>query len=195
MKKGPSKETLQTYLSCFVEIKNALEENPRVKLTDFAHRYKIGKQPLTVLKSTGIITKNGKAGHKWTGPEPNYKMILDVLEIIRRYHAELKQRKSEQGDLFTKSKRRGWSKGSQTPKFVNPEVEKNINLWRENYQKQTADQTAIPIRIEIYDRSTAADFYETEKIKVINRSEQKQLNRTILKNIFTAIKNLFKWKK
>lgn len=191
MKKGPSKETLQTYLSCFVEMKNSLDQNPRIKLSDFASRYKIGKQPITVLKSTGVITQINR-GHKWSGPEPSFKMIMEVLEIIRRYHVDLKERKSQQGDLFKpKSKKRNYSKGSETPKFINPEVQKNIDLWRENYQNQKADQTAIPIRIEIYDRSTASEINETTN----SIDEQKEFNRSILKSIFFKFLNLFKCKK
>jgi len=199
MKKGPNKQTLNNYLSCFTEIKKGLEENPRVKLSDYADRFKIGKQPITVLKSTGVITRHGN-GHKWTGPEPSFQMILNVLEFIRQYHYDLKKRKSEQGDLFKPQPRKRHIKGTDKPKFVNPDYDKEqIEVWHRNYEKQRPDVTAIPIKT--FDRSTASEFIETASyVKQFNKEqERKELNRAILKNIFTVglkfITNLIKRKK
>jgi hypothetical protein len=199
MKKGPNKQTLNNYLSCFTEIKKGLEENPRVKLTDYANRYKIGKQPITILKNTGVITKHGN-GHKWTGPEPSFQLILDVLEMVRRYHYDLKKRKSEQGELFKPMQKKRHFKGKDTPTFFNIEVEKKqLENWRRNYESQKPDITAIPIKT--FDRSTASDLIETtEYIKRINPDQtQKEINRAILSKIFTSgiklLVNLFKRKK
>ena len=134
MKKGPNKETLNNYLSCFTEIKKGLDENPRVKLTDYANRYKIGKQPITVLKSTGVITRHGR-GHKWTGPEPSFQMILNVLELIRQYHYDLKKRKSEQGELFKPQTRKRHIKGTDKPTFLNPDYDKEQIEVSKFYEK------------------------------------------------------------
>ena len=175
-----------------------MEENPRVKLSDYADRFKIGKQPITVLKNTGVITKHGK-GHKWTGPEPSFQMILNVLELIRQYHYDLKKRKSEQGDLFKPQPRKRHTKGKDKPTFVNPDYDKEqIEVWQRNYERQRPDVTAIPIKT--FDRSTASEFIETTNyVKQFKQEQQKELNRTILKSIFTAglkiITNLFKRKK
>ena len=199
MKKGPNKETLNHYLSCFTEIKKGLDENPRVKLTDYANRYKIGKQPITVLKSTGVITRHGR-GHKWTGPEPSFQMILNVLELIRQYHYDLKKRKSEQGELFKPQTRKRHIKGTDKPTFLNPDYDKEqIEVWQRNYKKQRPDVTAIPIKT--FDSSTASEVYETtDYMKHVKpKEQQKELNRKIINSILTYgakfIINLFKRKK
>jgi hypothetical protein len=201
MKKGPNKQTLNNYLSCFTEIKKGLDENPRVKLSVYADRFKIGKQPITVLKNTGVITKHGR-GHKWTGPEPSFQMILSVLELIRLYHLDLKKRKSEQGELFKPSPKKRHTKGTQQPNFVNPEYDKQqIEVWQRNYKKQRPEITNVPI--QTFDRSTASEFVETteyvKQFKPDQKEIQNQINRAVLKNLFTAgakfITNLFKRKK
>jgi hypothetical protein len=204
MKRGPNKQTLNNYLSCLTEIKKGLEENPRVKLTDYANRYKIGKQPITVLKNTGVITRHGQ-GHKWTGPEPSFQMILNVLELIRQYHYDLKKTKSEQGELFQHKPKKSYAKGTETPTFYNTEVEKQqLENWRRNYERQQPEITNIPI--QTFDRSTASEFVESEKLLQTLRPEinpennlQKELNRAIINKVlkvgFKFIINLFKRKK
>ncbi|CAB4152830.1 hypothetical protein UFOVP611_33 [uncultured Caudovirales phage] len=204
MKKGPNKQTLNNYLSCFTDIKNGLSENPRVKLTDYATRYKIGKQPITVLKNTGVIIRHGN-GFKWVGPEPSYQLIINVLEIIRRYHYDLKKRKSDQGELFKPKEKKKHYKGKETPTFYNIEVEKQqLENWQRNYERQQPEITNIPI--QTFDRSTASEFVETEKLIQTLQPEinpgnnlQKELNRAIINKILTSgvkfIINLFKRKK
>lgn len=190
MKKGPSKNTLNNYLSCFVEIKKGLEQNPRVKLSKYAIKFKIGKQPITVLKSTGVIIKHGN-GHKWVGPEPSFNMILNVLEIIRIYHAELKQRKREQGELFTPKKVKNHSKGTENPTFINTDFDKKaVEVWRKTYEKQVGESSNIPIKT--FDRSTASEFIETlNEINQFKKVEQRKTNRAILKSILTTGVNIF----
>ena len=140
------------YMAAFMEIKRAIDDNPKCKTTEIARQFKIGQQPITMLKHHGVIEqKNGLK--KWVGQEPNVTMVIQIAEAVHNYHAELNSRKKS-GELFKKS-----NKASQAPKSVTPS-QTDLNEWKSAYNSQKAVKTDIPIRSEIYDQSTAAPIIE-----------------------------------
>ena len=145
-RKGISKQTIARYMAAFIEIKAAIDANPKCKTSIIAREFKIGQHPITMLKQLGVIEqKNGCK--KWIGNAPNVTMVIQIAEAVHNYHAELRSRKSK-GEMFTKKNR------VQATKTIEP-TQSDINEWKSRYSEQKAVKTDIPIQSAIFDKSTA----------------------------------------
>ena len=145
-RKGISKQTIARYMAAFIEIKAAIDANPKCHTSQIAREFKIGQHPITMLKQLGVIEqKNGCK--KWIGNAPNVTMVIQIAEAVHNYHAELRSRKSK-GELFTKKNR------LQATKTIEP-TQLDINEWKSRYSEQKAVKTDIPIQSAIFDKSTA----------------------------------------
>jgi hypothetical protein len=150
-RKGISKQTIARYMAAFVEIKAAIDANPKCHTSQIAKQFKIGQHPITMLKKMGVIEqKNGRK--KWIGAEPNVGMIVQIAEAVHNYHAELRSRKSN-GEMFAKKKR------VQTTKSVQP-IQSDLDEWKSRYKQQNAQKTDIPIQTPLFDKSTADHVVE-----------------------------------
>lgn len=151
-RKGMSKKTIARYMAAFIEIKAALDANPKANTTPIARQFKIGAHPITFLKKLGVI-EHAKGGHKkWVGKEPNVAMVIQITEAIHNYHSELRSRKSA-GELFTK--------GTKRAKIAPIAVEKESHdAWKESIQQQIAEKTDLPIQNQQFDQSMVSEFID-----------------------------------
>lgn len=157
-KQGPSQQTASRYLACFIDLKKAIEENPKLQISDFAKHYKIGKHPISALKKTRVIIHNGY-GYKWVGPDPTYNLVVEITQFIANYHADLKARKKQQGDLFERKKRGPITRGKFKPEFKTEKINvSDINEWRDNYKKQVAEKSDVLIQQPGPDRSLVSEY-------------------------------------
>jgi hypothetical protein len=158
-RKGISQTTIARYMAAFIEIKAALDANPKANTTPIAREFKIGAHPITFLKKLGVI-EHAKGGHKkWVGNNPNVAMVIQIAEAVHNYHAELRSRKSK-GEMFTKTKKR--------PQIAPIAVEKEShNAWKESFSKQIAEKTDMLIQEQPFDQSLVSEFIQhDEKIQV-----------------------------
>ena len=136
-RKGISKQTIARYMAAFIEIKAAIDANPKCHTSHICREFKIGQHPVTMLKQMGVIEQ--KHGRKrWVGNEPNVSMVIQIAEAVHNYHAELRSRKSN-GEMFTKKKR------VQTTNAIKP-TQSDINEWKTRYSEQKAPKTDIQIQ-------------------------------------------------
>jgi hypothetical protein len=94
-RKGISQTTIARYMAAFIEIKAAIDANPKCHTSPIVREFKIGAQPIGMLKKLGVI-EHTKGGHKkWVGANPNVAMVIQIAEAVHNYHAELRSRKSK----------------------------------------------------------------------------------------------------
>lgn len=163
-RKGISKQTIARYMAAFIEIKAALDANPKAQTTPIARQFKIGAHPITMLKKLGVI-EHKKGGYKrWVGNEPNVAMVIQITEAVHNYHAELRSRKSN-GEMFKQTKKR--------PQIAPIAVEKELHqLWEQSYKQQTAEKTDVLIQEQPFDQSMVSEFIQhDEKQKVMHDGE------------------------
>jgi hypothetical protein len=178
-RKGISQKSISRYLAAFIEIKAAIDADPKYHTSDIARQFKIGQHPITMLKKLGVIEQT-KKGKKWVGQEPNVQMVIQIAEAIHNYHAELKSRKSA-GELF-----KGKNKAAETPKNIEP-TQSDLDMWKNRYNEQKAVKTDIPIKNEIFDQSMVSEFIqhdETPKVKHGEIESSKPKPRTFEVKIF-----------
>jgi hypothetical protein len=150
-RKGISKQTIARYMAAFIEIKAAIDANPKCHTSHICRQFKIGQHPITMLKKMGIIEQ--KHGRKrWVGNDPNVSMVIQIAEAVHNYHAELRSRKSN-GEMFTKKKR------VQSTNAIKP-IQSDVEAWKTRYSKQKAVKTNIPIQSEVYDQSMISEFIQ-----------------------------------
>ena len=158
-RKGISKKTIARYMAAFIEIKAAIDANPKCHTSHICREFKIGQHPITMLKKMGVIEqKNGRK--KWIGAEPNVGMIIQIAEAVHNYHAELRSRKSS-GEMFEKKKR------VQTTKSVQP-TQSDLDEWKSRYSEQKAVKTNIEIKQEKPKAYPSGMFYE-EVVKNLDK--------------------------
>jgi hypothetical protein len=136
-RKGISKQTIARYMAAFIEIKAAIDANPKCHTSHICREFKIGQHPITMLKQMGVIEqKNGRK--RWVGNEPNVSMVIQIAEAVHNYHAELRSRKSN-GEMFTKKKR------VQSTNAIKP-IQSDVEAWKTRYNEQKAPKTDIQIQ-------------------------------------------------
>lgn len=158
-RKGISQTTIARYMAAFIEIKAALDANPKANTTPIAREFKIGAHPITFLKKLGVI-EHAKGGHKkWVGNNPNVAMVIQIAEAVHNYHAELRSRKSK-GEMFTKTKKR--------PQIAPIVVEKSSHdKWMRLVDEQIAEKSDVLIQEQPFDQSLVSEFINhDEKPKV-----------------------------
>lgn len=162
-RKKHHEHTIARYLAAFIEIKAAIDANPKVHTSPIVRQFKIGTQPIGMLKKLGVI-EHSKGGHKkWVGKEPNVAMVIQITEAIHNYHAELNSRKSS-GELFTKKKR------AQSTKTVQP-IQSDLDEWKSRYTQQKAGKTNIPIQNQPFDQSMVSEFINHEEKPKVKHGE------------------------
>jgi hypothetical protein len=161
-RKGISKQTIARYMAAFIEIKAAIDANPKCHTSHICREFKIGQHPVTMLKQMGVIEqKHGRK--KWVGNEPNVSMVIQIAEAVHNYHAELRSRKSN-GEMFTKKKR------VQSTNAIKPS-QSDINEWKMRYSEQKAVKTNIPIQSEVYDQSMISEFIPNDDMLNVKHGE------------------------
>jgi hypothetical protein len=151
-RKGISKQTIARYLAAFIEIKAAIDANPKCQTSQICRQFKIGQHPVTMLKKTGVIVqKNGRK--KWVGNEPNVEMVVQIAEAIHNYHAELRSR-GLKGEMFDRK-----NKAVEMTNAIKPMVTE-LEAWKHRYIKQEAVKTNISIQSEVYDQSMISEFIQ-----------------------------------
>jgi len=151
-RKGISKKTIARYMAAFVEVKAAIDKDPRCSTTRIAAQFKIGQHPISMLKQMGVIEqKNGRK--KWVGPEPNVSMIIQIAEAVHNYHAELRSRKNK-GELFSAKNKRLEASNKIEPSPA------DLEAWKRDYNAQKAEKSDVYIQAPIFDQSTASHFVD-----------------------------------
>jgi hypothetical protein len=137
-RKGISKQTIARYMAAFIEIKAAIDANPKCQTSQICRQFKIGQHPVTMLKKTGVIVqKNGRK--KWVGNEPNVEMVVQIAEAIHNYHAELRSR-GLKGEMFDRK-----NKAVETTNAIKP-TQSDVEAWKTRYSEQKAPKTDIQIQ-------------------------------------------------
>jgi hypothetical protein len=172
-------QTIARYLAAFIEIKAAIDANPKVHTSPIVRQFKIGTQPIGMLKKLGVIEYK-KGGHKrWVGNAPNVEMVIQITEAIHNYHAELKSRKRN-GEMFLKTKKQPQIKPIVVQKELHHE-------WQRSIEKQNAEKTNIPIQEQPFDQSMISEFIEHDekpKVKHGELTSSKPKPRTFEVKIF-----------
>jgi hypothetical protein len=165
-RKGISKQTIARYMAAFIEIKAALDSNPKAQTTPIARQFKIGAHPITMLKKLGVI-EHKKGGHKrWVGNEPNVAMVIQIAEAVHNYHAELRSRKSK-GEMFTKIKKQ--------PQIAPIIVDSSSHdKWMRLVDEQKAEKSDVLIRNEQpFDQSMVSEFIQHDEKPKVKHGELK----------------------
>jgi hypothetical protein len=152
-RKGISQQTIARYMAAFVEMKIAIENDPKCSTSEIAKKFRIGQHPITMLRKMKVIERYKGGVKKWIGPEPNVTMVIQIAEAVHNYHAELRSRKSK-GELFDKKITR-----DRDIKALDPTAE-DLNEWKGRYSGYKAEKTDIPIQTAIFDKSTADHFVD-----------------------------------
>lgn len=157
-------KTNAKYLACFLDFYDEVQHNPRISVTEFADRYKIGKHPFTIMVQMGILTRT-KRGLTWSGKQPNLEMVIQIRMAISQYKQELARKKREQGELFRKAK-------------PNHRIKESINEWEQRAERQKAEKSDIPIQQPSPDSTMVSEFINHE-VTIIRESWFRRLIKAI----------------